>query len=185
MDSRLLIGPGIPAPDPTTRAPWCVSPISPHRLMELPPATAAASSATEQPFPTVDVPDHAHYTIGVVILVVGITGMVGNVLVIYAFCRSRSLRTPSNIFIINLAITDLLMCFTQTPTFFLTSMHKRWIFGKKGKSSELLLGALEPEAPPKHREQSSQDCGPLQADLRAKLDPISCRTAAVEQVRAS
>ncbi|TWW53052.1 Melanopsin-A Mammalian-like melanopsin [Takifugu flavidus] len=87
--------------------------------------------------------------------------MVGNVLVIYAFCRSRSLRTPSNIFIINLAITDLLMCFTQTPTFFLTSMHKRWIFGKKGKSSELLLG-----------------------DLRAKLDPISCRTAAVEQVRA-
>lgn len=39
------------------------------------------------PFPTVDVPDHAHYTIGVVILVVGITGMVGNFLVIYAFCR--------------------------------------------------------------------------------------------------
>ena len=46
--------------------------------------------------------------------------------------RSRSLRTPSNIFIINLAITDFLMCFTQTPTFFITSMHKRWIFGKKG-----------------------------------------------------
>lgn len=39
------------------------------------------------PFPTVDVPDHAHYTIGVVILAVGITGMVGNFLVIYAFCR--------------------------------------------------------------------------------------------------
>lgn len=39
------------------------------------------------PFPTVDVPDHAHYTIGVVILVVGITGMVGNFLVVYAFCR--------------------------------------------------------------------------------------------------
>ncbi|XP_029701123.1 melanopsin-A-like isoform X1 [Takifugu rubripes] len=142
MDSRLLIGPGIPAPDPTTRAPWCVSPISPHRLMELPPATAAASSATEQPFPTVDVPDHAHYTIGVVILVVGITGMVGNFLVIYAFCRSRSLRTPSNIFIINLAITDLLMCFTQTPTFFLTSMHKRWIFGKKGCELYAFCGAL-------------------------------------------
>lgn len=38
-------------------------------------------------FPTVDVPDHAHYAIGVVILVVGITGMLGNFLVIYAFCR--------------------------------------------------------------------------------------------------
>lgn len=39
------------------------------------------------PFPTVDVPDHAHYTIGAVILTVGITGMLGNFLVIYAFSR--------------------------------------------------------------------------------------------------
>jgi len=39
------------------------------------------------PFPTVDVPDHAHYTIGAVILAVGITGMLGNFLVIYAFSR--------------------------------------------------------------------------------------------------
>lgn len=39
------------------------------------------------PFPTVDVPDHAHYTIGSVILAIGITGMIGNFLVIYAFSR--------------------------------------------------------------------------------------------------
>lgn len=38
-------------------------------------------------FPTVDVPDHAHYTIGSVILAVGITGIVGNFLVMYAFCK--------------------------------------------------------------------------------------------------
>lgn len=41
-------------------------------------------------FPTVDVPDHAHYTIGVVILIVGITGTLGNFLVFYAFCRYPS-----------------------------------------------------------------------------------------------
>lgn len=41
-------------------------------------------------FPTVDVPDHAHYTIGVVILIVGITGTLGNFLVFYAFCRYLS-----------------------------------------------------------------------------------------------
>lgn len=40
-----------------------------------------------QLFPTVDVPDHAHYTVGAVILVIGITGIVGNFLVIYAFTR--------------------------------------------------------------------------------------------------
>ncbi|MEQ2201581.1 Melanopsin-A [Xenoophorus captivus] len=93
-------------------------------------------------FPTVNVPDHAHYTIGVVILAVGITGMLGNFLVIYAFSRSRSLRTPSNIFIINLAVTDFLMCVTQAPIFFITSMHKHWIFGKKGCELYAFCGAL-------------------------------------------
>ncbi|XP_029312568.1 LOW QUALITY PROTEIN: opsin 4b [Cottoperca gobio] len=142
MDSTLLSGPGVPTPDPTTRAPWNISSISPQRLMELSPVTTAGSVVTSHPFPTVDVPDHAHYTIGVVILVIGITGILGNFLVIYAFCRSRSLRTPSNIFIINLAITDLLMCVTQTPTFFINSMHKRWIFGKKGCELYAFCGAL-------------------------------------------
>nr|XP_055032865.1 inactive ubiquitin carboxyl-terminal hydrolase 54 isoform X4 [Misgurnus anguillicaudatus] len=97
---------------------------------------------TRHPFPTVDVPDHAHYTIGSVILAVGITGMVGNFLVMYAFCKSRSLRTPANMFIINLAVTDFLMCATQTPTFFTTSMHKRWIFGEKACELYAFCGAL-------------------------------------------
>ncbi|XP_036978984.1 melanopsin-A-like isoform X2 [Acanthopagrus latus] len=118
-----------------------------YRLQELQlPASAAPTVAMEpgppHPFPTVDVPDHAHYTIGSVILAIGITGMVGNFLVIYAFCRSRSLRTPANMFIINLAITDLLMCVTQTPIFFTTSMHKRWIFGEKGCEVYAFCGAL-------------------------------------------
>ncbi|XP_076141302.1 melanopsin-A [Alosa pseudoharengus] len=94
------------------------------------------------PFPTVDVPDHAHYTIGAFIGAVGITGLVGNFLVIYAFSRSRTLRTPANMFIINLAITDFLMCLTQTPIFFTTSMHKRWIFGEKGCEMYAFCGAL-------------------------------------------
>ncbi|KAF0025614.1 hypothetical protein F2P81_022495 [Scophthalmus maximus] len=102
----------------------------------------AGSIGPSHPFPTADVPNHAHYTIGIVILAVGITGMLGNFLVIYAFCRSRGLRTPSNIFIINLAVTDFLMCFTQTPVFFITSMHKRWIFGKKGCELYAFCGAL-------------------------------------------
>ncbi|KAM6067248.1 LOW QUALITY PROTEIN: melanopsin [Chlamydotis macqueenii] len=93
-------------------------------------------------FPTVDVPDHAHYTIGVVILIVGITGTLGNFLVIYAFCRSRSLQTPANVFIINLAVSDFLMSITQSPVFFTNSLHKRWIFGEKGCELYAFCGAL-------------------------------------------
>nr|XP_046210860.1 melanopsin-A-like [Oncorhynchus gorbuscha] len=38
-------------------------------------------------------------------------------------------------FIINLALTDFLTCVTQTPIFFINSMHNRWIFGEKGWQS--------------------------------------------------
>ncbi|KAM9831196.1 LOW QUALITY PROTEIN: opsin 4b [Neosynchiropus ocellatus] len=142
MDSRLLIGPSFHTADPSTRAPWNISSFSPHRVMDLSPVSTAGSMIPNHPFPTVDVPDHAHYTIGVVILAVGITGIIGNFLVIYAFCRQVSLRTPSNVFIINLAITDFFMCLTQTPTFFINSMHKRWIFGKQGCEVYAFCGAL-------------------------------------------
>ncbi|XP_057703495.1 melanopsin-A-like isoform X2 [Corythoichthys intestinalis] len=104
--------------------------------------TVGMAPGAPRPFPTVDVPDHAHYTIGSVILAIGITGMVGNFLVIYAFSRSRSLRTPANMFIINLAVTDLLMCVTQAPVFFTSSMHKRWIFGEKACELYAFCGAL-------------------------------------------
>lgn len=48
---------------------------------------AGARAAAWAPFPTVDVPDHAHYILGTVILLVGLTGMLGNLMVIYTFCR--------------------------------------------------------------------------------------------------
>ncbi|XP_077437364.1 melanopsin-A-like [Vanacampus margaritifer] len=123
------------------------SPVDAYRPSELQSAaeaspTAAMASRVPHPFPTVDVPDHAHYTIGSVILAIGITGLIGNFMVIYAFSRSRSLRTPPNMFIINLAITDLLMCVTQAPVFFTSSMHKRWIFGEKACELYAFCGAL-------------------------------------------
>uniref|UniRef100_A0A671TBS6 Melanopsin-A-like n=1 Tax=Sinocyclocheilus anshuiensis TaxID=1608454 RepID=A0A671TBS6_9TELE len=123
---------------------WNNSAMSAYRLADLPTTTTSVAMVEESvyPFPTVDVPDHAHYTIGAVILAVGITGMLGNFLVIYAFSRSRTLRTPANMFIINLAITDFLMCATQAPIFFTTSMHKRWIFGEKGCELYAFCGAL-------------------------------------------
>ncbi|XP_070121676.1 melanopsin isoform X5 [Equus caballus] len=96
------------------------------------PTAAGAQADAWVPFPTVDVPDHAHYTMGTVILLVGLTGMLGNLTVIYTFCRSRGLRTPANMFIINLAVSDFLMSFTQAPVFFASSLYKQWLFGKAG-----------------------------------------------------
>ncbi|XP_067828442.1 melanopsin-A [Heptranchias perlo] len=110
-----------------------------HLLLEELPVTDAHH---HHAFPTVNVPDHAHYTIGAVILAVGITGIMGNFLVIYAFCRSKSLWNPANTFIINLAISDFLMSITQAPIFFTTSLYKSWIFGEKGCEVYAFCGAL-------------------------------------------
>ncbi|OXB70914.1 UNVERIFIED_CONTAM: hypothetical protein H355_011109 [Colinus virginianus] len=115
-----------------------------YTLMDLPlkAPTQMTVKDVRGAFPTVDVPDHAHYTIGTVILIVGITGTLGNFLVIYAFCRSRTLQKPANIFIINLAVSDFLMSITQSPVFFTNSLHKRWIFGEKGCELYAFCGAL-------------------------------------------
>ncbi|XP_032047283.1 melanopsin [Aythya fuligula] len=112
--------------------------------MDLPLRAPTKMTAKGVPgaFPTVDVPDHAHYTIGAVILIVGIAGTLGNFLVIYVFCRSRTLQKPANIFIINLAVSDFLMSITQSPVFFTNSLHKRWIFGEKGCELYAFCGAL-------------------------------------------
>ncbi|KAG7333868.1 hypothetical protein KOW79_002275 [Hemibagrus wyckioides] len=114
-------------------------------LLEPPTPTITTVAMVHEPpqlFPTVDVPDHAHYLIGAVIFAIGVTGIVGNFLVIFAFTRTRTLRTPANMFIINLAITDFFMCATQSPIFFITSIHKRWVFGEKGCELYAFCGAL-------------------------------------------
>lgn len=73
-------------------------------LLSFSPQTSGPQVAAWVPFPTVDVPDHAHYTLGTVILLVGLTGMLGNLTVIYTFCRclvggvgSRALRISTHI----------------------------------------------------------------------------------------
>ncbi|XP_070774518.1 melanopsin-like [Enoplosus armatus] len=93
-------------------------------------------------FPTVDVPDHAHYIIGSVILLVGVMGMLGNALVIFVFCRSRTLRSPSNLLVVNLAAADFLMSLTQSPVFFVASLHRRWVFGELACELYAFCGAL-------------------------------------------
>ncbi|XP_029775844.1 melanopsin [Suricata suricatta] len=56
--------------------------------------------------------------------------------------RSRGLRTPANMFIINLAVSDFFMSFTQAPIFFTSSLYKRWLFGEAGCEFYAFCGAL-------------------------------------------
>ncbi|XP_059905974.1 opsin 4xa isoform X3 [Gadus macrocephalus] len=90
----------------------------------------------------VDVPDHAHYVIAFFVLIIGVVGVTGNALVMYAFLCNKKLRTPPNYFIMNLAVSDFLMAITQSPIFFINSLFKEWIFGETGCKMYAFCGAL-------------------------------------------
>ncbi|XP_030623912.1 opsin 4xa [Chanos chanos] len=93
-------------------------------------------------FRKVNVPDHAHYIVAFFVVVIGAVGVIGNVLVIYAFFSNKKLRTPPNYFIMNLAVSDFLMAITQSPIFFVNCLYKEWVFGEMGCKIYAFCGAL-------------------------------------------
>lgn len=57
-----------------------------------------------------------HALLGFVIGVLGVVSVIGNGMVIYIFTSTKSLRTPSNLLVVNLAISDFLMMLSMSPT---------------------------------------------------------------------
>ncbi|XP_037092336.1 prolactin-releasing peptide receptor-like [Pollicipes pollicipes] len=57
-------------------------------------------------------------------------GVFGNFLVVYAVLRNKAMRTVTNYFILNLALSDILLCVLCVPFTPLYTFLGRWIFGK-------------------------------------------------------
>uniref|UniRef100_A0A3P9MJG2 Melanopsin-A n=1 Tax=Oryzias latipes TaxID=8090 RepID=A0A3P9MJG2_ORYLA len=90
----------------------------------------------------VNVPDHAHYIVAMFVFVIGALGITGNALVMFAFYSNKKLRNLPNYFIMNLAISDFLMAFTQSPIFFINCLYREWMFGETGCKVYAFCGAL-------------------------------------------
>ena len=58
-----------------------------------------------------------------------VVGLSGNVLVCFAVWRNRSMRTVTNIFIVNLAIADLTVIIICLPPTLLADVTETWYFG--------------------------------------------------------
>ncbi|CAF1098878.1 unnamed protein product [Adineta steineri] len=65
----------------------------------------------------------------VLYLIVFIVGTVGNLLVIIVIQRNRSMRTVTNMFIMNLAAADLLVLLFCLPATVIQDVTKTWFFG--------------------------------------------------------
>lgn len=64
-----------------------------------------------------------HALLGFAIGVLGAISIIGNGMVVYIFTTTKSLRTPSNLLVINLAISDFLMMLCMSPAMVCILFH--------------------------------------------------------------
>lgn len=70
-----------------------------------------------------------HNIIALAIFLIGTVAMIGNYFVLNIFMTTKALRTPSNLFVINLAFSDFCMYFTNGPAMTLANYRHTWTFG--------------------------------------------------------
>nr|BAQ54697.1 opsin, rhodopsin-7 like [Sympetrum frequens] len=83
----------------------------------------------------------SHYILAVLYTVVMVVGVSGNLLVIFMFCRCKSLRTPANILVMNLAVSDCFMLL-KMPIFIYNSIYLGPALGAFGCQVYGFLGGL-------------------------------------------
>ncbi|CAH1795029.1 unnamed protein product [Owenia fusiformis] len=77
-------------------------------------------------------PPGMHIFIGVLMIIVGSIGVTSNIIVIFAFCGFRTLRRPSSILIVNLAVCDLCVSGLCFPIHAYSAIVGQWSFGRTG-----------------------------------------------------
>ncbi|ROT69173.1 rhodopsin [Penaeus vannamei] len=61
--------------------------------------------------------------------VMGTLSVAGNFVVIWVFMNTKSLRTPANLLVVNLAISDFFMMVTMTPPLLVNAYWGTWVLG--------------------------------------------------------
>jgi r-opsin len=83
-----------------------------------------------------------HSLIMIVIAILGLISVTGNGMVVYIFCTTKALRTPSNMLVVNLAFSDFLMMFCMAPPMIINCYNETWVFGPMFCSVYAMIGSL-------------------------------------------
>jgi hypothetical protein len=59
-----------------------------------------------------------------------IIGITGNSLVVYVVCRKKSMQSVTNLFIMNLALSDIFMCLLAVPFTPISFFSDYWLLGR-------------------------------------------------------
>ncbi|XP_012261693.1 rhodopsin-like isoform X2 [Athalia rosae] len=83
-----------------------------------------------------------HKILGLVMIVLGIMGWCGNGVVVYVFLLTPSLRTPSNLLVVNLAFSDFLMMMIMSPPMVINCYFETWVLGTLMCDVYAMVGSL-------------------------------------------
>ncbi|XP_057705367.1 teleost multiple tissue opsin 3a [Corythoichthys intestinalis] len=73
-----------------------------------------------------------HTAVAVCLGIILVAGIVNNSLTLLVFARFRCLWTPINVILLNISLSDVLVCVFGTPLSFAASVHGRWLIGEFG-----------------------------------------------------
>ncbi|CAG09827.1 unnamed protein product, partial [Tetraodon nigroviridis] len=74
----------------------------------------------------------SHTAVAVLLGVILVAGILSNSLVLLLFVKYRSLWTPINLILLNINLSDILVCVFGTPFSFAASLQGRWLIGEGG-----------------------------------------------------
>lgn len=73
-----------------------------------------------------------HTVVAVCLGFILVAGILSNFLTLLIFAKFRSLWTPINLILLNISLSDILVCVFGTPFSFAASLHGRWLIGEYG-----------------------------------------------------
>lgn len=83
-----------------------------------------------------------HLILGLVMIVLGFIGWFGNGVVVYVFLITPSLRTPSNLLVVNLAFSDFIMMGFMSPPMVICCFYETWVLGTLMCDIYAMVGSL-------------------------------------------
>ena len=73
-----------------------------------------------------------HHVMSVFLGSIMVFGFINNLVVLILFIKFKTLRTPVNMLLLNISVSDMLVCLCGTTLSFASSLQARWLYGKHG-----------------------------------------------------
>ncbi|XP_063314287.1 pinopsin-like [Pelobates fuscus] len=73
-----------------------------------------------------------HTVVAVFLGFILVFGFLNNFVVLILFCKYKTLRTPVNMMLLNISVSDMLVCIAGTTLSFTSSIQGKWIGGEYG-----------------------------------------------------